>query len=281
VANVNSAERASVLDEAVRLFRISGPEWELETALNNRALTAWHQGEDELATDLREEQLERARRRGDDLAIAYAAGGLAPLKAVVEGDLEAATRLAEEALTSARRSGSGNAIYASLIGLANLLVHWEAFPAAIAALEEALEIENRPGSRIGDIGDALQGLAQVAYQAGNFDQALEYLSQHQGQIEGVGYGDPEERLQWGTSTIWLRGEIEVARGNHQRGVVILAAVHTAGQNQVLSAYYYKRFDDVLAEARKGLSEQAFTSAWNEGAAMTPNQALDYALHDQP
>ncbi|HEX8236664.1 MAG TPA: tetratricopeptide repeat protein [Abditibacteriaceae bacterium] len=39
------------------------------------------------------------------------------------------------------------------------------------------------------------------------------------------------------------------------------------------------WDPFIAMARNGLDEQEFTSAWDEGRALTVEQSLDYALHD--
>lgn len=38
-----------------------------------------------------------------------------------------------------------------------------------------------------------------------------------------------------------------------------------------------RYNQSVAEAREKLGEAAFTAAWQSGRAMTPDQAIEYAL----
>jgi tetratricopeptide (TPR) repeat protein len=157
----------------------------------------------------------------------------------------------------------------------------EDFPAAISALEEALEIEERPGARIWDVGSSLLGLAEVVFRAGDLDQSLEYLSRHYEQISALGYDDPGERVREGATSLLLRGKIEVARNNHKRGVILIAATANAykdfGEG---SLTFRKDRDATLTRARQALGEEAFRTAWNEGLALTLSQALDYGLHQR-
>lgn len=178
VSGFSVAERASFLDEALELYRSSGPDYELETAINNRAVWARTLGDWQLATGLYQEGLDRARQLGDDGLIGRFAGNLSDLKADWQGDLAAAALLAEEAAAAARKFGSAEGMHAALQSLANVAMSRGDFPAARLVLEEALEIERQPGARIWYVGDALLNLADVAYREGSLDQALDYLSQH-------------------------------------------------------------------------------------------------------
>lgn len=280
VSGFSVVERASYLDKALELYRSFGPEYELQTALNNRAVWASSQGDWQLAAILYQEGLDRARQLGDDGLIGRFAGNLSDLKVDWEGDLEAAALLTEEAAAAARKFGSAEGIHAALNSVARLAMHRGDSPAAISALSEALEIERQPGARIWYVGDALLGLAEIAYRAGSLDQALDYLSQHHEQIDVLGYDHPDTRLFAGASSLWLRGQIELARSNHLRGVILMAAFAMDHKDEVLPPSDAKEIDRALGQARKELGEAAFTRAWNEGSEMTLRQALDYAL-EQP
>ena len=282
VSGVTVLERASLLDEALELYRRFGPEYELETARNNRGVWASAMGDWQLAANLHGEGLDLARQRGDDVYIAMVAANLSELKADWEGEFDAAAVLAEEAARAARKFGSAFAIHTALRSLAKVARCRGDFPAAIAALKEALEIERRPGARIWNVGEALLGLAEVAYQTGSLDEALDYLAQHHEQIHVLGYGEPEARRLTGTSSLLLRVKIEFARRNHFRAVVLMAAVATSHTDEVLPPSDEKRFNEALTQGRRELGEEAFSQAWSEGAAMTLSQALDYALqHSDP
>ena len=41
------------------------------------------------------------------------------------------------------------------------------------------------------------------------------------------------------------------------------------------------YDSFVSAARGALADAAFTAAWNEGAAMTLEQAVEHALEDVP
>jgi tetratricopeptide (TPR) repeat protein len=156
-------------------------------------------------------------------------------------------------------------------------MHRQEFLAAVSALEEALQIERGPGARIWYVGDALLGMAHVAYRSGSLDQALDYLSQQHDQIAMLGYDDPDARSLAGLSSLFLHAKIELARGNHLRGVVLMASVASVDKHVVLPPSDTKQVDEALNQARQALGEESFTTAWNEGAALTVSQALDYAL----
>ena len=45
--------------------------------------------------------------------------------------------------------------------------------------------------------------------------------------------------------------------------------------------YRAEYDRGVIAARAGLDEAAFSAAWSEGRAMTPEQAVEYALEPSP
>ena len=51
------------------------------------------------------------------------------------------------------------------------------------------------------------------------------------------------------------------------------------QKNLLSLAEREEFEQALASIHAALGEDAFTAAWEEGRAMTPQQAVAYALED--
>lgn len=270
------------LDDAVELYRRFGPPEELAIALTNRAAYASLDGDWQLAIRLYQEARDEIRSRG--LSGALQAGAIAKVKLWWEGDIEGAAALAYEAVAGARSDGSLHAIYTTLQSVGDVEMFRGNFAAAIVALEEALELEQRPGARMWYVGRALAGMAEVAYLAGDVDQAVDYLDQLHLQIEGLGYGEPISRARQEAHSLRVRGETEIARRNHRRGVVLLAADTTLRASEpwwerVLPPPYQRRVDAALAGAKAALGDEAFDAAWSEGAAMTLEEALRYGANE--
>lgn len=57
----------------------------------------------------------------------------------------------------------------------------------------------------------------------------------------------------------------------------MAAVLSVDRDVVPSPSDAKQIDEALSQARQALGEESFTTAWNEGSALTLSQAIDYAL----
>jgi predicted ATPase/class 3 adenylate cyclase len=271
--------RAALLDEAIALYRSLGPDDELYASVHNRAHWAAGLGDWRLGESLLREALEWARKKGNEFRISVSATGLARLMLLWQQDLVAAALLAEEGLVAGRRLGSPAAIHISLLAVGGVKEIRGETGAAFAAFEEALEIEKQPRNRILAIGHALLGLAWASHRAGQIEQALDYLRQHHRQVDGLGYGDLEPRIDLEGEALRLRGEIEIARGHHDRGVVMLAADDKHRKGGVLAPLFRKSFEAALDQARQALGGEAFAQAWNQGTAMTTKAAVDYALQD--
>src|SRR5262249_31857099 len=87
------------------------------------------------------------------------------------------------------------------------------------------------------------------------------------------------------SAACLAGTLEIARGAPARGVTLLAAGAAAGGEGPIGIISVPEVrveaPDFLARARQTLGEAAYEAAWATGRAMTPEQAVAYALADPP
>jgi tetratricopeptide (TPR) repeat protein len=213
-----------------------------------------------------------------DLEIANLAG----IKLSWEDDPDAATVLAERALAAARLHGSSSILHMCLIGSAEPRIRRGEYQRAASALEEALAIERRPGTRVQYVGRALSRMAESALVSGALEAGIGFLDQLHAQIAELGYGEPESKhLRLATEHAFrVRDEIEVARGKWVRGVTLLALDHRmqdhATWKGLLTPYHRRRVDAALEQARSALGDAEFEAAWAKGSAMTLEAAVAYA-----
>jgi tetratricopeptide (TPR) repeat protein len=77
-------------------------------------------------------------------------------------------------------------------------------------------------------------------------------------------------------------QIAVGQADHNKGLILAGAVTAYRQkhNLVTPPVEKKLVDDAIALARQQLTPEAATAAWAEGAAMTLDEALTYALAEE-
>ncbi len=284
LSNLHPLEEAAPhhrrLDEAVALYREWGPERELILALLITSGHADATGEWQAALRMLEEALGRARIMGEPALITLGAADVASTQIRWAQDLEAAAPLSAEAEVAARALGSPNALHTALTVAADLEEARGNLDAAAAPLTEALELEQRSGFRLAAVGIALTRLAEIALIQGRLELAVDRLVEQRKQIEALGYGEARFRDRLRRESLRILGEVEIARGNHHRGVVLLSAHATLIQPQVLEVDRQQRFDAALALVRAELGDEAFTRLWGEGVAMSLEQALEYGAQSQ-
>jgi predicted ATPase len=267
------------LEEAVALYRESGPERELIMAIRIWGLHSDATGAWQTAVKLFEEALLRARALGDVALVTLAATDLASIQIRWVEDLVTPAPLIAEAVAAARSLGSPMALHNALVGAADLEESRGDLSAASALLVEALELERSAGTRLGGVGVALTRLAEIALVEGRLDVGLAYLADQYQQIQSLSYGEARTRDPLRRESLRIRGEIEVGRGHFKRGVTLLASHSATFGPQRLEKLRQDRFDAALDRARAALGDEEFTSAWNEGTAMSLERALRYGADD--
>lgn len=139
-------------------------------------------------------------------------------------------------------------------------------------LEEALIHWRELGDRAG-IAYALFILGTIARDCGDHSRACSRLRESLATEHEL--GDPQSVA----GSLGVLGQVAVASG------AALAASRLMGQNQQLyevfgwtqSPFTRSQLDRAIAAARAALSEETFQAAWNEGRAMSLNEAVKYAL----
>lgn len=267
------------IDEAIELYRQFGPPAELAMALNNFATDLQYQGDWTTAVRCYRESQQIIEAAGR--CSAYQKANLAWCKLNLEDDAEGVADLAAEALRDARAHGSPVVLQWALMLVGVTEAHRGNHHKATRALEEALEIETR--SRMTHTGGALWLLAWQALLAGDLDVSLTHLRRLRAQARALPYGDPEMRLFPAAPCIFVRGEIDIARGDHRQGAVLLAAATALresghpGFDEWGSPFIRRQANTALEHARTALGDAAFEAAWAEGTALSFGEALDLAI----
>jgi tetratricopeptide (TPR) repeat protein len=247
-------------------------------AVQVAAMTAYVQGDHQRSARFLEEALELSQRAGDTLCTAYARFWLG-LEAADREHFGKATSCLEEALPLFHESGEEGMVAAVYDRLGMVALRQGDHDRASLMLEEALALARRGSDRLGTYS-ALYFLAQIALARGDHATAAGMLNEGVALAAQVG---PRGAL------VYLFGELAAAaeaRGEAQHSARLLGAAE--GLIQSVEAPVYKNhrpkrslrpLDHVAAAARSRLGEEAFETAWNEGRAMTFEEAVTYALED--
>ena len=270
------------VEESVEVARLLGNGSLLCLTLRHRAMYA---AERATAPALLEEAAALARAAGDrrELALTLCFLGVARR---LEGDDTAAAALYAEAVAAARASGDLTALTAALLTLGDLEIASGEYDAAQALLGEALELSQLLDHR-GYRTRINRQLAQLALARGDLEAA-------RGRVHAsLQMASPSSTGAVGLRPLHLAARLAVASGDHRRAARLYAAVtggrgrHAVWPDSTLwGGWTWTPRDDDEAltaarAARAALGEEAFAAAWAEGRAMTLEQAIAYALEEEP
>ena len=283
-------------------------------ALNAAGNLAWHQTDYRAAQALLEESLAISRELGDRGGIAQSLNNLGNV-AIEQGDYPAARALYEESLAIRRELGDRRGI-ASVLGNLGIVAYERGdFAAARTLSEDALAISRELGDR-GRIADALSILGNVACDQGNLAsaRALNEESLAIGRELGDRDGIASNLHNLGI-VAYLQDDLASGRALHKEGLAIrrelgdrlgiaralegLATVVAALGSSLRAARIWgaaerlreeigsplppterARYGQCEAAARTDIGDDAtFDRAWQEGRALTLDQAIELALEE--
>jgi tetratricopeptide (TPR) repeat protein len=216
-----------------------------------------------------EETLSLARSAEDPTLLSQAAYNLAWTLMVELSDPPRATRLLQEAVELSRHSGDQTRLAGALAGLANALQIERRDPEALEASTEGIEVARVVGERYW-LGWSLRmaavawtRMAQPDAARGAFGEALRIFKEA-GDLSAL--------------TILLVDIAELAQLLHQADV----AVRLEAASQTLREHFGFALGnqaDVIRDFSpgEGLHADAMAAARREGAAMSSDQAMDYAF----
>ena len=250
--------------------RASGRTAARAKALSGGGFLAWMQGDQSLARSQLEESVALWREVGDGQGLAQA---LRFLSGSFEsgGDYAAARPLAEESVRLFREGEDtfGLGITLSRLGITALAQGDHA--AARAALEEGVAICRE----IGDdwaLALALRNLGIGALREGEHGEAVARLAESLGVLKETGNPLYMQNLELLAAAVSMRGD-------HRRAALLFGAAEAL--REAVGAFvlplYRAEYDSGVVAARAGLDEAILSAAWSEGRAMTPGEAIEYAL----
>jgi DNA-binding CsgD family transcriptional regulator len=199
------------------------------------------------------------------------------LVATRRGDFERATRHLEEALPLFSEAGEVGLATQTHTWLGTVLLLRSDHEGARMRFEEGLALGRSIGDRL-SICNALFNLAQLALAAGDQDAAFLRFA------EGIA---PSEELGDRSNVAYILEGLGIVAG--ERGEALRAARLLGASEGLISAIGLRGHTDyrpdraiyerIEAQVLARLGEAAFEAAKEEGRAMSPGQAVEYALEE--
>ena len=232
--------------------------------------------DDELLMAVSEEGATLFRRTGNRLGEAYMLT-MSGLAAVGLGDLDRASRTFEESLETFRDHEDTWGAEHLLNHLAIVALRQGDHRRAAGYAEEALALARQTGDRLaGNL--TLNLLAQMAWASDEHERAARYLRESLAMafelVDKLG------------CAYCMQGLAAVAemRGEPRRVARLIGAAEALLEAAGLILYLHARDGETHQRAadaaRERLGEEAWTAAWNEGRAMSFEEAVEYALEGQ-
>jgi predicted ATPase/Tfp pilus assembly protein PilF/DNA-binding XRE family transcriptional regulator len=252
----------SLFEESLGIWRGLGDKHGVANMLNNLGIVALPLGDYAGAYAMHEESLAIYRELDDKWSIALSLANLG-LVALNRGDYEEAGSLLRESLELRRGLGDKQSIAQSLNNLGTILRCQGEYEAAYALHEEGLGIFRELGDRWSlALSLSNQGLVKLNMQ--DYDQARDLLEESLEMFR-------EQGVKQGIATC-LEGLAGVAgeSGRKEEAVRLFSAAAALREAIGVPTPPYDRAANQarLAAARKGLSKEAFSRAWEEGERET-------------
>jgi predicted ATPase/class 3 adenylate cyclase len=261
----------SLLEKSLPILRQLGDKANIAASLSNLGTAAIHQGDIVVARALLEEGLAIRRELGDRVDIAGSLNDLASA-AIQQGDYAMARSLLEEGLAIRRQLGDQAGIAASLNNVSMVAIQQGDYAAARSFLEESIRLSQAVGDKwlnavaLDTLGDLTRTQGDHAAARPFYEESLA-IHRQLDDPRGIAY--------------CLEGLAAVAsaQGRHKRAAQLFAAAEALRETSGAPLRISERgdHDRDVAAVRGQLGEEQFVSAWAEGRAMAPEQAIEYAL----
>jgi non-specific serine/threonine protein kinase len=242
--------------------------------LHNAALLAIVQGDYAAGKRLLQESLALFREIDDPIHAAHGLGALAWLS-IQQGHYPEAEALSREAVDCARVAGDRKLLLSSLGNLAIALHRQDQWAAARELLEQALGVARELGMPW-QIGNALHEIGRAESDEGRHEAALKHFAEGVTILHGLG-----DRVGVIDSLQALAG-LAAATAAPRRAARLWGAAAALRQEigNLLSIDESTAYERQVKPVRAILTAEAFDQAWDEGRAMTLDDAVRYALDEQ-
>ena len=256
------------------LVQGDAPSIERVRALAKACCIAWEQTDFERATALGEEGLELARNLGDEEGAAAVLLHLG-IAVMVQGKLERATALLDESLPLFRELGDkwGLARSFSCLGLVAMLRG--DYERAKVSMEEGLSVSRESGDVYAS-GLALDQLALVALLQEDYGKAAILskeslkLSRQSGIVHNIAFA-----LHTSAALAGTRGQPVRSARLWGAAEALREAIGTA-----FSPMEQRVYEPYIVAARTQVDDAAWEAAWQEGRAMSMEEAVEYTLSEE-
>ena len=263
----------SLAGESLAICREIGDKQGVASALIKLGNAASEGGDYARASAFLEEALTIWRELGDrhGTARALISFGWAALRS---GDYPLANARLDEALTLSRELGDMRSMGFELSGLGEVALRQGDYERANRLLEESLGRRRQLGNKWG-VGVSLGTLGWVAVRQGDWNRAAARLAESlevRREIGDVG------GIAWCLERV---AEVALAQGRAEQAVHLLgaAAALRTSIGSVIDPVDQPEYDSQRTRLRAELGEERYRAAWNEGRAMTLDQAVAHALED--
>jgi ATP/maltotriose-dependent transcriptional regulator MalT len=298
------------------MLAVSGGEMSLRAkVLGGAGHLAWSQGDHDRAEALRRESLALSRGLGDERNVAASLNGLA-FVIRRRGEYAAARAMHEEALATYRKLGDKWGIARSIELSGRAAAFQGDHAVALPRLEEALGMWREIGDREG-IAESVGVMGMVAFSRGDYAAACSRLEEGRRVMMDLADRHGAAKMVTVLGDVSLgRGDHEQARTLYHQALTTLKDLEdkwwaawclegmaglAAGQDQPERAAqlfgaaealreaigtprppaFLAHYERNLVAARVKLDETSFEMAWAKGRAMILDEAIEYALVDQP
>lgn len=204
------------------------------------------------------ECLEIARELGYKRMIARALTQFGEV-ALLEGDLAEARKVLEESVPLWRETRHQSGLVDGLRALGDVARMERKLDEALVLLSESLSISREVGSRPME-ARALQSLAVHAIYGGNLTQAQGYLA------NALALWRRMDDIAGTSAALRRLGEITAARGELERAARLLGTAEALRESvgAAIGPAERESYEEAVADARLGLGERTFASAWAAG-----------------
>ena len=284
------------------------------TALNYLGFTAYYQGDYARATALYEEALSRFQGLENTVGVGYTLTMLGRV-AIHQGQYDRAGRLGEESAAIGRKLEDVHLTSAALDVTGRALYSQGDFQRARLLLEESLTLSEELGFQQ-DVVDVLNILGLVEYYQGDYLRATGLLEEGLALSHTLKYSMGRACSLSAQAAVALAARnpaqakallVESLVSFRQLGMKwyltrcleIKAAIDVAERQSVIAARLFgaasalrealgtplppldrPAYDGAVESARGQLGKEKFAAAWDEGRAMTLEEAIEYALENQ-
>jgi non-specific serine/threonine protein kinase len=239
--------------------------------LNGAGVFALMQGDYGSATPLYEESLEIYRQLRDKAGMASTLNNLANV-AYYHKEFEAAVSMHEQTLAIYEELGDRAGVSKSLNNLAIVVRSQGDYARAHSLIAKSLQLKRDAGDKEG-VSNALNNLAEVTQLQGDYTTARALFQESLAlRMELGNKRGMAETLEGLANVNTLLGMVEPAARLWGAAEALREAIGTPLLSTDLDGY-----EREVAAARSRTDAVTWSEAWAEGQAMSPAQAIDYAL----